>query len=74
MIRSEVEPDPAPPGDESGTELASLHVLSPKTVKDLIEDGADPAPSASPEEFGALIRSEIAKWAKVVKAAGIQPE
>ncbi len=42
--------------------------------KRLIDDGADPAPSASPEEFGALIRSEVAKWAKVVKAAGIQPE
>ena len=28
----------------------------------------------TPEEFEALIRSDIAKWAKVVKAAGIQPE
>ena len=26
----------------------------------------------SPEEFQALIRSEMAKWAKVVKAAGIR--
>ena len=28
----------------------------------------------TPEEFSALIRSEIAKWAKVVRAAGIKPE
>jgi len=35
--------------------------------------GMDPAPG-SPEEFAALIRSEIAKWAKVVRAAGIKPE
>jgi tripartite-type tricarboxylate transporter receptor subunit TctC len=35
--------------------------------------GMDPAPG-SPEEFAALIHSEIAKWAKVVRAAGIKPE
>jgi tripartite-type tricarboxylate transporter receptor subunit TctC len=28
----------------------------------------------SPEEFQALIRSELAKWAKVVKATGIRME
>ena len=28
----------------------------------------------TPEEFGAFIKAEIAKWAKVVTAAGIQPE
>lgn len=28
----------------------------------------------SPEEFSALIRSEIQKWAKVVKDAGIKVE
>jgi tripartite-type tricarboxylate transporter receptor subunit TctC len=30
--------------------------------------------SSTPEEFGAYIRSEIAKWAKVIKASGIPPE
>jgi len=33
------------------------------------KQGADTSPS-SPEEFGAYIRSEIPKWAKVVKASG----
>jgi tripartite-type tricarboxylate transporter receptor subunit TctC len=28
----------------------------------------------SPEEFSAFVRTEIEKWAKVVKAAGIKPE
>lgn len=39
----------------------------------LAAHGVEPAPGA-PEAFAALIRSEIVKWAKVVKAAGIQPD
>jgi len=39
----------------------------------LSADGADPVGS-SPEEFAAFLRAETAKWAKVVKDAGIQPE
>ena len=39
----------------------------------LSADGADPVGS-TPEEFAAFLRSETAKWAKVVKQAGIQPE
>ena len=35
--------------------------------------GADPVGN-SPEEFAQLVRSEVAKWAKVVKAAGLKPE
>ena len=36
-------------------------------------DGADMVGSA-PDEFAAFLRAETAKWAKVVKSAGIQPE
>ena len=36
-------------------------------------DGADPVGSP-PEEFAAFLRAETAKWATVVKDAGIQPE
>jgi tripartite-type tricarboxylate transporter receptor subunit TctC len=39
----------------------------------LTADGADPVGS-SPEEFAAFLRAETAKWAKVVRDAGIQPE
>ena len=35
------------------------------------QDGALPAPS-TPEEFASFIKSEIAKWAKVVQAANIR--
>jgi tripartite-type tricarboxylate transporter receptor subunit TctC len=35
--------------------------------------GIDPAPGTA-QEFAALIHSEVAKWAKVIRAAGIQPE
>ena len=37
------------------------------------EQGAIQAPG-TPEDFGAWIRSEIAKWAKVVKASGAKAE
>lgn len=46
----------------------------PAIRKRFINDGADPTPSNTPEEFGTFIHAEIAKWAQVVKAAGIQPD
>ena len=46
----------------------------PEVKKRFIDDGAEATTSSSPEEFGALIRSELVKWAKVVKDAGIKPE
>jgi tripartite-type tricarboxylate transporter receptor subunit TctC len=39
----------------------------------LAADGAEPVGN-TPEQFAAFIRAEIDKWAKVAKAAGIQPE
>jgi tripartite-type tricarboxylate transporter receptor subunit TctC len=36
-------------------------------------DGAQPVGS-SPAEFGALIKSELEKWARVARAAGIEPQ
>jgi tripartite-type tricarboxylate transporter receptor subunit TctC len=36
-------------------------------------DGADPVFSRTPEDFAALIRSEIARWAKVARGAKIEP-
>jgi tripartite-type tricarboxylate transporter receptor subunit TctC len=41
--------------------------------KRFAEFGAEPTP-ATPEAFTALVRNEIAKWSKVVKAAKIEPE
>ena len=54
---------------------ATLRALQdPAVKKRLNDDGAEPTPNATPEEFGAMLRSETAKWAKVVKAAGIREE
>jgi tripartite-type tricarboxylate transporter receptor subunit TctC len=39
----------------------------------LAEQGAEPAPSA-PDAFARRIRDDLAKWAGVVRAAGIQPD
>ena len=53
---------------------ALQQVLSEQQTRDLItKQGLVPEPSSS-DEFSRLIRSDIVKWAKVVKAAGIQPE
>ena len=41
--------------------------------KALIAQGVEPTTS-TPEAFGAMIRSETAKWQKVVRDAGIKPE
>ena len=59
--------------------VARLHaeigrVLQAPDVRErLAGDGADPVGS-TPDEFAAFLRSETAKWAKVVRNAGIQPE
>jgi tripartite-type tricarboxylate transporter receptor subunit TctC len=46
---------------------------SPEARKALEGDGADVVGS-TPEQFGAVLRAEIAKWTKVAKAAGIKAE
>jgi tripartite-type tricarboxylate transporter receptor subunit TctC len=59
--------------------IARLHAeltaaLRAPDLKDkLLSQGLEPA-SYTPEEFSALIVSELAKWAKVVAAAGVKNE
>ncbi len=64
------------------TPRAAIERLNAETVKILgsaalrdiyFTQGLEPTPS-TPEAFGAYIKSEIAKWAKLVKAAGVKPE
>ncbi len=45
----------------------------PETHERLAEQGIDVAAS-SPDEFAAFIRSEVAKWSKVIKEAGISAD
>lgn len=51
---------------------ATVAVLAqPEVQEALAKSGIEPAPS-SPETFAAYIRSETAKWSKVIRAAGIR--
>jgi tripartite-type tricarboxylate transporter receptor subunit TctC len=52
------------------TEVVAI-LKQPEVNDRLSREGADPAGS-TPEEFARYIKSEISKWAKVVKAANIQ--
>ena len=51
----------------------SAALLTPQIKEILFKQGLDVAPE-SPEAFGAYIKSEHSKWAKVVKAAGLKAE
>jgi tripartite-type tricarboxylate transporter receptor subunit TctC len=51
-----------------GAEIARI-VQAPDVRERLAREGVEPA-GTSPAEFSAYIRSEIEKWAKVVKASG----
>jgi tripartite-type tricarboxylate transporter receptor subunit TctC len=53
-------------------EIASI-LQAADTREKLAADGAEPVGS-SPEEFGAFIKSELVKWAGVVKAAKMPME
>lgn len=45
----------------------------PESKSIMAAQGLDPTPS-TPAEMNALVKSELAKWAKVIKAAGIKAE
>lgn len=48
-------------------------VRTPEFLESLAGEGADVVAS-SPEHFGEFIRTEIARWAKVIKEANISPQ
>jgi tripartite-type tricarboxylate transporter receptor subunit TctC len=49
----------------------NVAVHSPEMVKVLSSDGLEPA-GGTPEELAALLKSEVARWAQVVKRANIK--
>ncbi len=67
------------PAHTPATAIARLHEATAKLLADaalrekLAGQGFEPT-GDSPEEFGAYIKSEIAKWGKVIRDAGIRPE
>ena len=46
---------------------------SAEVARIFTNDGADPVGN-TPAEFAAIVKEETAKWAKVIKAAGIKAE
>jgi len=51
-----------------------VKALNAPDLKDLFHtQGLDPAPS-TPEQFGAYIKSELGRWAKVIKASGAKAD
>lgn len=67
-------PKGTPPEIINQVNRATVDVLQNEEVRDrLIQRGFEPIGN-SPKEFASFISSEIAKWAKVVRLAGIEPE
>jgi tripartite-type tricarboxylate transporter receptor subunit TctC len=58
--------------DQLNAEVTKILAM-PDVKTTLFNQGLDPAPG-TPEQFGAYIRSERAKWAKVIKESGAKPE
>jgi tripartite-type tricarboxylate transporter receptor subunit TctC len=63
---------PAPIVERLGREIRAI-VTDAAMARRLAELGTDPAPS-TPEEFATRIRTDIAKWTRVIREAGISPE
>ncbi len=52
----------------------SLKLLKQTEIRErLIASGVDPV-GTTPEEFGAYVRSEVEKWARVIRATGAKPD
>ena len=67
-------PAKTPPAIVARLNAAFAKALDNPQVKDkLFAQGAEAAPS-SPAEFDRMMKDELAKWAVVIKSAGIKPE
>ena len=50
------------------TEIVRI-INAPDVRQKLVDMGAEPAPN-TPEEFAAMVKAEVAKWADVVRKSG----
>lgn len=63
---------PRPVVDKLNKEVVAI-VNLPDIKSHLLAEGAEPVGN-TPEQFGALIRAEIDKWGKVIRAAGLRAD
>jgi tripartite-type tricarboxylate transporter receptor subunit TctC len=69
-----VVPAKTPPAIIARLNKEFVAVLNEPDVKSILfKQGLDTAPS-TPQEFAAYIKSETAKWAKVIKVSGAKPQ
>ena len=67
------------PGGTPREIVDTLHGVIAKALQNrdlrerLLAQGADPSGS-TPEQLGAFVKSEMAKWGKVIRTAGVKPE
>ena len=62
---------PRPIVDRLNAEIRRV-VASPEIRDALFKQGAEPV-TDTPEEFAAIVRADVAKWAKIVKQTGAKP-
>jgi tripartite-type tricarboxylate transporter receptor subunit TctC len=67
-------PAATPPALVAQLNKEVVAVLNMQSVKDRLQADGLETVGSSAEEAAAFLRSEGAKWAKVIKAAGIQPQ
>jgi tripartite-type tricarboxylate transporter receptor subunit TctC len=63
---------PAPILDQASRDIVAV-LRTPSVKERLTADGADVVGN-SPQQFAAFVESELDKWAKVVKSAGLKVE
>jgi len=54
--------------------MATANALAQSDVRAKLADLGVEGIGNSPDEFAAIVKSEIPKWAKVIKDAGIKPD
>jgi tripartite-type tricarboxylate transporter receptor subunit TctC len=65
------------PAGTPGEIITKVHGAVVRTLQDasvrerFVSDGAEPVGS-TPEQFAAVIRADLNKWGKIIKAAGIK--
>ena len=62
---------PRPIVDRLNAEIRKI-VATPEIRDAFLNQGAEPV-TDTPEEFAAIVRADVAKWAKIVKATGAKP-